>query len=65
MIAEFIVTSDGKADIRSLQVEKARAIEFVEAVLDVLPEYRFSPLKIGGCPVATLVRMPFVFQLRK
>jgi len=64
VIAEFIVTSDGRADVGSLQIVKVPAIQFIEAVLDVLPQYRFKPLAIAGCPLASVVRMPFTFQIR-
>lgn len=64
VIAEFIVTAEGKADVGSLQIVKVPAIQFVEAVLDVLPQYRFKPLSISGCPLASVVRMPFTFQIR-
>jgi len=63
--AEFIVSADGKADLRSLQFLNATATPFIDAVLEVLPQYRFSPLAIGGCPIATLARMPFNFEIRR
>jgi len=65
MIAEYIVTRDGRADIGSLQVARASATQFVEALLDVLPKYRYAPLMISGCAVPTLIQMPFIFQLLK
>ena len=65
MIAEYIVTRDGRADIGSLQVARASATQFVEALLDVLPKYRYAPLMISGCAVPSLVQMPFIFQLLK
>ena len=63
IVAEYIVTADGRADLRSLQFLNATAIQFVDAVLEVLPNYRYTPLAIFGCPVATLVRVPFTFEI--
>ena len=63
VVAEYIVTADGGADIRSLQFLTATALPFVDAVLEVLPQYRYIPLAISGCPVASLVRMPFTFEI--
>lgn len=65
IIAEFLVTRDGRADVQSLQLLTATALPFVDAVLEVLPQYRFSPLMLSGCPVASLVQMPFKFEIRR
>jgi hypothetical protein len=38
--------------------------DFVSEVKRVLPQMRFAPARIGGCPAAQLVQQPFTFALR-
>ncbi len=58
----FVVDAGGVLDMRTLQVERADAVEFVEPVLTALRAYRFLPLMVEGCAVAATVRAPFVFH---
>ena len=46
-----------------MRVISATAQQFVKAVLDVLPDFRFEPLHIEGCPVPKMVRQAFDFSL--
>lgn len=62
---EFIVGADGIADLSSVQVAKATALEFVESVFERLPQLRFKPMELNGCPLAEVVSMPFQFRLRR
>jgi hypothetical protein len=63
VIAEFVVDASGTPDLSSVQIVQATAVPFVAAVLDVLPQHRFSPLAIDGCPVASIVMQPFEFHI--
>lgn len=65
ILSEFVIGSDGRIDLQSLQLPTATATPFVTALLDVLPQHRFAPLQLNGCPVATLVREPFNFNIRR
>lgn len=38
--------------------------DFVSEAKRVLPQVRFAPARIGGCPAAQLVQQPFTFALR-
>ena len=58
----FVVDAAGILDMRTLEVVRADAIEFVEPVLTALRAYRFLPLMVEGCAVAATVRRPFVFR---
>jgi len=64
-LLEFLVRSDGAADPESIQAWKATSIDFLRAVLAVVPEMRFYPMRMAGCDVAALVQMPFVFSLNR
>jgi hypothetical protein len=64
VIAEFLVGASGTVDLNSVQFIQATAVSFAAAVLDVLPQHRYSPMAIGGCPVASLALQPFEFHLR-
>jgi TonB family protein len=62
---EFLVRADGSVDLRSVQIRKATALEFASAAVEVMPRWRFSPLEVAGCKVASLTQMPFVFGLNR
>ena len=61
--AEFVVQRDGMADPTSIQLVKATRLEFGSAVVQALSAFRFYPMQVAGCTVASLVQMPFVFSL--
>src|SRR6266581_7124290 len=61
--AQFVVRSDGKADMDSFKVLKSSNELFTQAVKNVLPRMRFSPAMIGGKPVNQLVQQSFQFAV--
>src|SRR3954452_640368 len=61
--AQFVVRSDGKADMESFKVLKSTNELFTQAVKNVLPRMRFSPAMIGGKPVNQLVQQAFQFAV--
>jgi periplasmic protein TonB len=61
--AQFVVRSDGKADMDSFKVLKSTNELFTQAVKNVLPRMRFSPAMIGGKPVNQLVQQSFQFAV--
>jgi protein TonB len=61
--AQFVVRSDGKADMDSFKVLKTTNELFSQAVKNVLPRMRFSPAQIGGKPVNQLVQQSFQFAV--
>ncbi len=63
LLFEFVVGPSGLVDPASVQVLKGGATEFITAVNDELPKYRFKPLMVEGCAVRALVFMPFQFNL--
>lgn len=65
VLLEFLVRSDSTVDPESIQAWKVTSIDFLKAVLAVLPDMRFFPMRITGCDVASLVRMPFMFSLNR
>lgn len=64
-VFEFVVDADGRPDLTTVQVMSATAPQFLKAVLDALPDMRFEPLQVEGCPVPALVQMPFEFTLTR
>jgi TonB family protein len=60
---EFVVDANGRVDLTTVQVMSSTATQFVKSVLDVLPDHRFDPLYVEGCPVPVLVQVPFEFSL--
>jgi len=60
---EFVIEANGRVDLTTVQVVSATAQQFVKAVLDALPDLRFEPLYVEGCPVPVVARMPFEFSL--
>jgi periplasmic protein TonB len=61
--AQFVVKSDGKADMDSFKTLKSTNELFTQAVKNVLPRMRFSPAMIGGKPVNQLVQQAFQFAV--
>lgn len=63
VIAEFVVTENGRADVNSLRIISSTNELFVESIRRELPRMRFRPAMIGGHAVAQLVQQQFVFKL--
>lgn len=61
--AQFVVKSDGKADVDTFKVLKSTNDLFTTAVKNVLPRMHFSPAMIGGKPVNQLVQQSFQFAV--
>ena len=61
--AQFVVKSDGKADLDTFKVLKSTNELFTQAVRNNLPRMRFSPAMIGGKPVNQLVQQSFQFAV--
>lgn len=61
----FVVNEDGRGDVGSLQVRQATLLEFLSATLRAFPSFRFTPLEFRGCPLPSLVELPFEFRLRR
>jgi protein TonB len=61
--AQFVVRSDGKADMDQFKVLKSTNELFTQAVKSVLPRMRFSPAMIGGKAVNQLVQQSFQFAV--
>jgi len=61
--AQFVVGTDGKADMGSFKVLKTTNELFSAAVRTVLPRMRFSPAQIGGKAVNQLVQQSFMFAV--
>ena len=63
--AQFVVRSDGKADLDTFKVLKSTNELFTQAVKTNLPRMRFNPAQIGGKPVNQLVQQSFQFAVPK
>jgi len=61
--AQFVVKSDGKADMDTFKTLKSTNELFTQAVKNVLPRMKFSPAMIGGKPVNQLVQQAFQFAV--
>ena len=62
---EFVVDATGHADVATVQILRPAAPQFLQAALDDLPNLRFQPLQVQGCPAPVLVQMPFNFTLTR
>ena len=61
--AQFVVNTQGKADLDQFKVLKSTNELFTQAVRNVLPRMKFSPAMIGGKPVNQLVQQSFQFAV--
>ena len=63
VVAEFVVTENGRADMNSLRIISSTNELFVESIRRALSRMRFRPAMIGGRSVPQLVQQQFVFKL--
>lgn len=61
--AQFVVKSDGKADMDTFKVLKSSNELFTQSIRNYLPRAHFSPAQIGGKPVNQLVQQSFQFAV--
>ena len=64
VLAQFVVNTDGTADVESLKVLNSTHKLFAEAIRNALPQMRFNPALVGGRPVRQLVQQPFSFSIQ-
>lgn len=62
-LMQFVIQPNGSVDLGSIEVLHATDDVFADAVLRVLPSFRFAPFRAGGCALPSLVVMPFDFTL--
>lgn len=65
VLAQFVVNTDGTADMSTFKVLKSSHELFTESVRSALPNMKFNAAQVGGRPVKQLVQMPFAFSLSK
>lgn len=61
----FVVDTNGRVDLSTVQVVLASRPEFTESVRAALPGMRFRPARMGTTPVRQLAEQMFRFQLPK
>jgi TonB family protein len=61
----FVVDTNGRVDIRTIQSVGFTAPEFHRAVRDALPKMKFRPARIGGKPVRQLAEQLFKFEIQR
>jgi protein TonB len=65
VLAQFVVDTTGRADMKEFKVLKSTHDLFTNAVRSALPQMKFYPAEVGGKKVKQLVQMPFQFSLTK
>jgi periplasmic protein TonB len=65
VLAQFVVDTNGRADMTSFKVLKSSQDAFTDAVKRALPKMRFYAAEIGGHKVKQLVQEPFAFAIQK
>jgi protein TonB len=65
VLAQFVVDTSGRADMKTFKVLEASHELFAQAVKQALPRYRFFPAEIGGKKVRQVVQQPFTFAIGK
>jgi protein TonB len=65
VLVQFVVDSSGRALPGTEHVLRSTHDGFTNAVLAMLPTYRFEPARLGGQPVAQVVQMPFYFNVTR
>ncbi|HKG90391.1 MAG TPA: TonB family protein, partial [Gemmatimonadaceae bacterium] len=63
VLAQFVVDTLGRVDLRSIRVLRSDHELFSDAVRLNLPRMRFLPAQVGDRKVPQLVQMPFTFAV--
>jgi hypothetical protein len=64
VIVQLLVDEHGHFVKDSVRVVEGKHKEYIDAVIAVLSQYRWTPATSGGCPVKQWVQMPFMFHFR-
>jgi TonB family protein len=64
VLVQFVIDTNGVAEMNTLKILKASDERFADAVIDVLPSYRFTPAESDGHKVRQYVSLPFLFKER-
>lgn len=59
-VIAFIVDKDGT--VKQAQVERASAVEYGEAALEAVKQWKFKPAMKNGVPVPVRMSFPFVLH---
>ena len=62
VVVRILVDEQGRAVMDSVKVVRGTQKGYIDAVLAVLPRYRWTPARSGDCPVKQWVEMPFMFH---
>ncbi|HXD47818.1 MAG TPA: M56 family metallopeptidase [Gemmatimonadaceae bacterium] len=65
VLAQFVVDTNGVADMSTFKVLKSTHDLFTATVMSALPSMRFHPALVGGRKVKQFTQMPFQFSLTK
>jgi TonB family protein len=65
VLLQFVVDQSGRPVPGTYRIVSASHAEFAAALLEVLPTHRFTPARVGDCPVMQLVQAPFSFNLSR
>lgn len=65
VIAQFVVDTEGKAEMGTFKALESDHELFTSAVKRALPGCKFIPAETGGRKVKQLVQLPFAFALQK
>jgi periplasmic protein TonB len=63
VLAQFVVGTDGRPDMRTFKVLRSSHELFSSAVRDAVNKMRFQPAEIEGRAVRQVIQQPFVFAL--
>lgn len=64
VVIQFRISPSGRAMTDSVRIIQGKHQEYIDAVIAVLPEYRWAPAIVGGCAAAQWTQMPFMFHFK-
>lgn len=64
VVVQFRVSTSGRAMTDSVRIVQGKHQEYIDAVLAVLKEYRWTPAIVGGCKATQWTQMPFMFHFK-
>jgi hypothetical protein len=62
VVFRMVVDRNGLPALDAVEIVRSTADSFVRSALSVLPQQRFRPATVKGCPVAQVIDYPFTFE---
>lgn len=64
-VVSYVIGANGRVDTGTATAIRADHFEFLRATLVAMPEFKFEPLRLGGCEVRWIVEQSLSFRINR